>query len=233
MRAPWIAALAVSLISLTACDKKEETAKADTAKQGEKDAKADDKSDANAPEAKDDKAEKAEKEQPMKDNAGAVVVDHTVKDIEGKDVNLADYRGKAMLIVNTASECGYTPQYAGLQKLYADYKEKGLVVIGFPSNDFGAQEPGTPEEISKFVDTEYGIEFPMMDKVVVKGDAKVDLYKDLTENTPEGISGEVPWNFTKFLVDTDGKVVARFEPGTEPDAAELTEAIEKVLPKAG
>lgn len=225
MRRLPIAVLTLSFLALAACDKKEETAKADAAT--DEPAKTEKPADSAA------EPPPAETDEPMNDSATGVVVDHTVKDIEGNDVNLADYRGKAMLIVNTASECGYTPQYAGLQKLYADYKDKGLVVIGFPSNDFGAQEPGTPEEISSFVDTEYGIEFPMMDKVVVKGESKADLYKDLTENTPEGISGDVPWNFTKFLVDTDGKVVARFEPAVEPDADELKKAIEKVLPKAG
>lgn len=219
-------ALALSFLALTACDKKEETAKADA-----KDTKAETDKPA-AEDADGPSADTDEKDEPMNDSK-QVVVDHTVKDIEGNDVNLADYRGKAMLIVNTASQCGYTPQYAGLQKLYADYKDQGLVVIGFPSNDFGAQEPGTPEEIASFVDTEYGIEFPMMDKLVVKGENKAALYKDLTENTPEGISGDVPWNFTKFLIDPDGKVVARFEPAVEPGGDELKKAIEKVLPKAG
>lgn len=161
------------------------------------------------------------------------LIDHEVKNIAGETVSLTDYRGKALLIVNTASQCGYTPQYANLQKLYGKYKDQGLVVLGFPSNDYGGQEPGTNDEIASFVDDEFGVEFPMMDKVHTKGPDKAPLYVALTERTPEGIRGEVKWNFTKFLIDPEGKVVARFDTPVDPLAPEVTQAIEAVLPDAG
>ena len=164
--------------------------------------------------------------------AAGPVLDHTVKLLDGKDKSLADYRGKALLVVNTASECGFTPQYADLQQVYAKYKDRGLEVLAFPSNDFGGQEPGTPEEIRKFVDSKYDVEFEMFDKVVIKGDAKSPLYQTLTEQTPEGIKGDVQWNFTKFLVDPQGHVVQRFESAVSPTDPAVTSAIEKVLPKA-
>lgn len=160
------------------------------------------------------------------------VLDHEVKLLDGRDKSLADYRGKALLVVNTASECGFTPQYADLQAVYAKYKDRGLEVLAFPSNDFGAQEPGTPEEIRAFVDKQYSVEFEMFDKVVIKGDEKTPLYKTLTEETPEGIKGEVKWNFTKFLVDAEGRVVQRFESGVSPSDPKVTAAIEQVLPKS-
>jgi glutathione peroxidase len=164
--------------------------------------------------------------------ASGPVLDHTVKLIDGKDKSLADYRGKALLVVNTASECGFTPQYADLQEVYAKYKEQGFEVLAFPSNDFGGQEPGTPEEIRKFVDSKFDVEFEMFDKVVINGDDESPLYKTLTDETPEGIKGDVKWNFTKFLVDPQGHVVQRFESAVSPTDPELTAAIEKVLPKA-
>ncbi len=157
-------------------------------------------------------------------------VDHTVTSLDGKTVNLADYRGKTLLIVNTASECGYTPQYDGLQKLYDRYKDKGLVVVGFPSNDFGGQEPGGAEEIATFCRKNYGVTFPMMAKVHAKGPEIAPIYRTLTEETGEGIKGEVRWNFTKFLIDPQGAVVGRFEPKVEPLAPELVSAVEKHLP---
>jgi glutathione peroxidase len=162
----------------------------------------------------------------------AVILDHQVKLLSGEAKSLADYRGKVLLVVNTASECGYTPQYAGLQVLYGKYKDKGLEVIAFPSNDFGGQEPGTPEQIEAFVHSEYAVEFEMFDKVVTKGDDKHPLYRTLTEATGEGIKGEIAWNFTKFLVDPQGRVIRRFEPFVEPLDPELTAAIEHVLPGA-
>jgi glutathione peroxidase len=160
------------------------------------------------------------------------VLDHTVKLLDGTEKSLADYRGKAVLVVNTASECGFTPQYADLQEVYAKYKERGLEVLAFPSNDFGGQEPGTPEQIREFVDSKYSVEFEMFDKVVIKGDDKSPLYKMLTEETPDGIKGDVQWNFTKFLVDPQGHVVQRFESPVSPSDPQVTAAIEKVLPKA-
>jgi glutathione peroxidase len=152
--------------------------------------------------------------------------------LDGSDVKLSDYRGKALLVVNTASQCGYTPQYAGLQKVYAQYKDKGLEVLAFPSNDFGEQEPGNADEIRDFVDEEFSITFPMFDKVHAKGPDKSPLYETLTEQTGKGIKGEVQWNFTKFLVSPDGKVVARFDSAVEPTDPEVLAAIEAVLPSA-
>jgi len=164
--------------------------------------------------------------------ASGPVLDHTVKLLDGSDKSLADYRGKALLVVNTASECGFTPQYADLQEVYAKYKDRGLEVLAFPSNDFGGQEPGTPEQIRAFVDKKFNVEFEMFDKVVIKGDEKSPLYKTLTEETTDGIKGDVKWNFTKFLVDPEGHVVQRFESPVSPTDPQLTAAIEAVLPKA-
>lgn len=160
------------------------------------------------------------------------VIDHTVKLLDGSDKSLADYRGKVLLVVNTASECGYTPQYADLQQIYSKYKERGLEVLAFPSNDFGGQEPGAPEEIREFVDSKYHVDFEMFDKVAIKGDDKAPLYKALTEDTADGIKGEVEWNFTKFLVDPQGRVVERFDSAVSPSSPEVIAAIEAVLPKA-
>jgi glutathione peroxidase len=154
-----------------------------------------------------------------------------VKAIDGKPVDLATYKGKVVLIVNVASRCGYTGQYAGLQKLYDTYKDKGLVVLGFPANEFGGQEPGTDPEIAQFCSTKYGVTFPMFSKIVVKGDGKAALYKTLTESaTP---AGEVSWNFEKFLVGRDGTIVGRYKSGVAPDDAKLTQAIEAALAKGG
>lgn len=157
-------------------------------------------------------------------------IDHQMQDLAGENVSLSDYRGKALLIVNVASECGYTPQYTGLQKLWETYRDRGLVVLGVPSNDFGGQEPGSSEEIRNFCDTRYRVTFPMMAKVHAKGPDIAPLYKSLTEETGDGIAGEVRWNFTKFLVDPEGRPVARFEPKVDPLAPELVEAVERVLP---
>ena len=159
------------------------------------------------------------------------VLDHTVKTITGEDKSLADYRGKALLVVNTASQCGYTPQYEGLQELYAKYNAQGFEVLAFPSNDFGGQEPGSESEIATFVDDKYGVKFPMFAKVPVKGDAKVPLYTTLTEQTGEGIKGEIEWNFTKFLVDPSGRVVARYDSNVDPMDSDLTAKLESIRPK--
>lgn len=153
------------------------------------------------------------------------VHDLNVKDISGKDVSLRDFAGKALLIVNVASECGYTPQYAGLQELWERYRERGLVVLGFPSNDFGGQEPGTDAEIQTFCSSKFNVTFPLFSKVPVKGDAKTPLYLRLTAG-----SGEVKWNFTKFLVGPDGKVIQRFEPKVAPLDPALVDAVERALP---
>ncbi len=157
------------------------------------------------------------------------VLDQEVTSLEGEPVDLADFRGSVMLVVNTASKCGYTPQYAGLEELYQRYRDRGLVVIGFPSNDFANQEPGTAEEIASFCRLNYGVSFPMMAKVATTGPDRSPVYATLTERTPEGIRGEIRWNFTKFLVDREGRVVARFEPKVEPLSDELVSAVERLL----
>jgi len=155
----------------------------------------------------------------------------TVKKIDGKDTDLSAYKGKVVLIVNVASRCGYTGQYAGLQKLYDTYKDKGFVVLGFPANEFGAQEPGSDAEIAQFCSSKYGVTFDMFSKIVVKGPGIAPLYKALTEAaTPPG---DVKWNFEKFLIGRDGKVVGRYKSGVGPDDAALTGAIEAELGKAG
>ena len=164
--------------------------------------------------------------------AAGPILDHTVETLEGTKQSLADYRGKAVLLVNVASECGYTPQYAQLQELYGRYKDRGLVVLGFPSNDFGGQEPGDAAQIKEFVTSKYAVDFPMMAKLHAKGPEIAPLYKTLSEETPDGIKGEVKWNFTKFLVDPTGKVVARFDSGVDPMGPEVVAAVEKNLPKA-
>jgi glutathione peroxidase len=161
------------------------------------------------------------------------VVDHQVTSLTGEAVDLTAYRGRVMLIVNTASECGYTPQYAGLQTLHERYGERGLVVIGFPSNDFGNQEPGEADEIASFCRLNYGVSFPMMAKVHTKGAEQAPIYRTLTTETGAGIRGEIRWNFTKFLIDPQGHVVARFEPGVEPLSDEIVAAIEGLLPTGG
>ena len=154
----------------------------------------------------------------------------TVKKIDGTEVDLASYKGKVVLVVNVASRCGYTGQYAGLQKLYDSYKDKGLVVLGFPANEFGAQEPGTDAEIATFCSSKYGVTFDMFSKIVVKGADKAPLYKTLTESADP--KGEVGWNFEKFLIDRNGKVVGRYKSGVAPDDAKLKAAIEAALAKA-
>ena len=157
-------------------------------------------------------------------------LDFTLKGIDGKDVDLAQYKGKVVLLVNVASECGYTPQYKGLQDLYEKYGKDGLVVIGVPSNDFGKQEPGSNADILKFCQTNYKVTFPLTEKVTVKGDDKVPLYKFLTaKETDPKFPGEVGWNFEKFLIGRNGEVVGRFKSGVAPDSAELVGAVKKEL----
>src|SRR5687768_6831704 len=156
----------------------------------------------------------------------------TVKDIDGKDVNLSQYKGKPVLIVNVASKCGNTPQYAQLQELHKKYAERGLVVLGFPANEFRGQEPGTNEQIKEFCTSKYGVEFPMFSKLVVKGEGQAPLYQYLTSTqTNPKHAGEITWNFEKFLVGRDGQVVNRFKPRTKPDAPEVVQAIEAELAK--
>ena len=145
------------------------------------------------------------------------VLDHTVKDIEGDTVDLAEYEGDVLLIVNTASYCGYTPQYEGLEQLYRTYGSKGFEVLAFPANEFGAQEPGSNAEILSFCTSTYDVSFPLFSKIVVQGEGIHPLYSFLTdEQKNPGHGGEIRWNFTKFLVDRDGEVIARFEPADAP-----------------
>ncbi|MBA4067517.1 MAG: glutathione peroxidase [Isosphaera sp.] len=160
-------------------------------------------------------------------------LEYTLKDIDGKDFDLAKLKGKVVLFVNVATNCGYTKQYEGLQALYAKHEKDGLVVVGVPANEFGGQEPGTDEEIKKFCTGKYKVTFPMMSKVVVKGNGQVPLYKALVEATPSaaGKVEQVGWNFEKFLVGRDGKVAGRFKSAVAPDADELTKAIKTELDK--
>ena len=153
-------------------------------------------------------------------------LDFQVKDIDGKDVKLADYKGKVVMLVNVASKCGYTPQYKQLEQVYEKYKDKGLVIIGFPANNFGSQEPGTDEQIKQFCTSKYNVTFPMMSKISVKGDDIHPLYKQLTD-----AKGQVTWNFDKFLIGKDGQLIEHFKAKTKPDDATLTDAIEKALAK--
>ncbi|MFM7075897.1 MAG: glutathione peroxidase [Planctomycetaceae bacterium] len=153
----------------------------------------------------------------------------TVKKIDGSEVDLAKYKGKVVMIVNVASRCGATPQYAGLQKLYDTYKDKGFVILGFPANEFGAQEPGTDAEISKFCTSNYNVTFDMFSKIVVKGDGQAPLYKALT--TQADPAGDVKWNFEKFLIGKDGQVAARFMTRTTPEDPQVVKAIEAALAK--
>lgn len=153
--------------------------------------------------------------------------DITVKDIDGNDVKLDTYKGKVLLIVNTASKCGLTPQYEGLQALYDKYKDKGLVVLGFPANNFMGQEPGTNEEIKEFCTLRYKVTFPMFAKISVKGEDQHPLYELLTGT--DGFDGDITWNFEKFLVDKDGKILSRFSPKVTPEDPEIIKAIEAAL----
>lgn len=162
-------------------------------------------------------------------SAGSVY-DYTLNSIDGKATPLGSFKGKVVLLVNVASRCGYTPQYAGLEALYEKYKDQGLVIVGIPANNFMSQEPGTNEEIKTFCTSKYNVTFPMMSKVSVKGDDKTPLYQFLTDagqNPTTG--GEIKWNFTKFLVDKNGKVIARFEPATTPSDPKVLSAIEGAL----
>jgi glutathione peroxidase len=161
--------------------------------------------------------------------AGSGLYGFTLNSIDGKPAPLADYKGKVVLIVNVASRCGYTPQYSALEAIYEKYKGQGFVILGFPANNFGAQEPGTNEEIKTFCSRKYNVSFPMYSKISVKGDDQAPLYAYLTKETGTGIAGDIKWNFTKFLVDRNGNVVQRFEPGVTPDSKDVTEAIEKQL----
>jgi glutathione peroxidase len=158
------------------------------------------------------------------------VLDFTLNSIDGKPAPLSQYQGKVVLLVNVASRCGFTPQYEGLEKIYEKYKDRGFVILGFPANNFGGQEPGTNEEIKTFCSSKYSVKFPMYAKISVKGDDIHPLYKFLTDKqTNPASGGDIKWNFTKFLVGKDGKVIARFESAVTPESPEVTGAIEKAL----
>jgi glutathione peroxidase len=160
------------------------------------------------------------------------IYDFTMKSIDGQPVSLNSFHGKVVLLVNVASKCGFTPQYAGLEAVYEKYKDRGLVIVGVPANNFMQQEPGTNEEIKKFCSNKYNVTFPMMAKVSVLGDDKAPLYQFLTDkSTNPTIGGDIKWNFTKFLFDRNGNPVARFEPAVKPDSPEVTAAIESTLSK--
>jgi glutathione peroxidase len=162
--------------------------------------------------------------------SAASIYDFTLNSIEGKAVPLSSYKGKVVMIVNVASKCGFTYQYEGLQKVYDKYKDKGLVILGFPANNFMGQEPGSDQEIKEFCSRKYNVSFPMFSKISVKGKDQAPLYQYLTDKNQVGeFGGDISWNFNKYLVDKNGKVIARWGSRTNPDAAEVTQAIEKAL----
>jgi glutathione peroxidase len=158
-------------------------------------------------------------------SAASGVYEFTTNSIDGKPVPLAGFKGKVTLVVNVASRCGYTPQYAALEAVYEKYKGRGFAIAGFPANNFGGQEPGTNEEIKQFCSAKYNVTFPMFAKISVKGADQDPLYKFLTRAN----GGEIQWNFTKFLVDRNGSVIERFESAVTPDSPETISAIEKAL----
>jgi glutathione peroxidase len=161
----------------------------------------------------------------LSSSAATSVHEFEMKGIDGKPVKLSDYKGKVVLFVNVASKCGYTPQYAGLESLHKKFKDQGFVVVGVPANNFGGQEPGSDAEIAQFCSRTYNVTFPMLSKVSVKGADMAPLYSYFTAAK----GGDVKWNFTKFLVGKDGKVIERFEPGVAPESPQLAAAIQKAL----
>ena len=169
---------------------------------------------------------------PNPEGQPAVTVhDIAVKTLDGQRASLGDLAGKTLLVVNVASQCGLTPQYAGLQQLHERYAERGFAVLGFPCNQFGAQEPGTAEEIGEFCSENYGVSFPMFEKIEVNGPGRHPLYAELTAvPDADGETGDIEWNFEKFLVGPGGSVISRFRPLTEPDDPALVAAIEASLP---
>lgn len=158
----------------------------------------------------------------------APIHDIAIKDIEGKDTSLGAFKGKVILLVNVASQCGYTPQYTGLEAVHQKYKAKGFTVVGVPCNDFGAQEPGTATEIKEFCSTKYKVTFPLMEKIHVRGPEQHPLYAALTGKSSP-FPGDVKWNFGKFLIGKDGTVIKRWDSGTKPESEEVAKAIEEAL----
>ena len=181
-------------------------------------------------------AEPAKDTQPKGDHAKHMkankpsALSFTVKDIDGKDQDLSQYKGKVVMIVNVASQCGLTPQYKDLESIYEKYKDQGFVILGFPANEFGKQEPGSDSQIKEFCTGKFHVTFPMFSKIVVKGEGIAPLYKYLTSEK-SGHGGEIKWNFNKFLIDRNGKVIERFEPKVSPDDPKVTKAIETALAK--
>jgi len=169
-------------------------------------------------------------DKPKEKSAVPAALNFTMNSLDGKPVELSKYQGKVVLMVNVASQCGYTPQYKGLEALYEKYKDKGLVILGFPANNFGAQEPGSDSEIKDFCSKNYGVTFDMFSKVSVKGDDQCALYKFLTSSdTDPDYAGEVKWNFEKFLISRDGQVINRFRSKITPESDDMTKAIEAAL----
>lgn len=161
------------------------------------------------------------------------IYDIPLHTLTGEAASLGDLRGKAVLVVNVASQCGLTPQYEGLERIHKQYAGRGFAVAGFPCNQFGGQEPGTAEEIQTFCSTTYGVTFPMFEKIEVNGENRHPLYQELVQvPDADGETGDIQWNFEKFLIDPEGRIVRRFRPRTEPEDAEVTAAIEAALPAA-
>ena len=159
------------------------------------------------------------------------IYDPPLHSLTGQPASVGDYRGKALLVVNVASKCGLTPQYEGLERLQKTYGDKGFTVLGFPCNQFGEQEPGSSEEIATFCSATYGVTFPMFEKVEVNGDHRHPVYEELTAvPDADGEAGDIQWNFEKFLISPNGEIVHRFRPLVDPEAPEVTDAIEAVLP---
>jgi glutathione peroxidase len=157
--------------------------------------------------------------------------DLPIANLDGSPSSLAEHKGKAVLLVNVASKCGLTPQYAGLEKLHETYADRGFTVVGVPCNQFLGQEPGSPDEIATFCSTTYGVTFPLTEKIEVNGENRHPLYDELTKvPDAEGYTGDIRWNFEKFLISPEGEPVARFNPTVEPEADEVVQAVESALP---
>jgi len=165
----------------------------------------------------------------MSISADTSIYDFELDSLSGDEISLSEFEGNVLLIVNTASECGYTPQYKELQELYETYNEEGFYVLGFPANNFGGQEPGSDEEIAEFCELNYGVTFPMFSKISVKGDDQHPLYKYLTQVDNPDFTGEIGWNFEKFLIDRNGNIVRRFKSNVTPMGDELTESLKELL----
>ena len=157
------------------------------------------------------------------------IYEFPLEDIDGNEMSLEKYKGQVLLVVNVASKCGYTPQYEGLQAIYEEYEDQGLVIVGFPANNFKGQEPGTEEDIKQFCTLNYGVTFPMTSKVSVLGEDQEPLFTYLTSQPNQDFEGEIKWNFEKFLIDREGNLVRRFRSAVKPESKELTDAIKEIL----